>query len=163
MERDNAGDRSRDIGFMRLALEQAQQAAKQGEVPVGAVVVIDDRVISRGANRTRRDGVVYAHAELVALGAAEQAVGDYRLDNAELYVTVEPCMMCLGAILQARIKRLVYGAAEPKFGALRSRFQLGQHPALRKLVISSGVLADDAAELLGAFFRDLREHEEDSS
>jgi tRNA(adenine34) deaminase len=141
---------------MRAALAQAQQAQTAGEVPVGAVVVIGDQVTGSGANRTRRDGVVSAHAELLALAEAERNAGDFRLDGAVLYVTVEPCLMCLGAILQARVQRLVYGAAEPKFGALGSRFDLREHPALRKLHITAGVLADEAAKLLSAFFAALR-------
>jgi len=145
-----------DEQFMRLALAEAAEAFSHDEVPVGAVVVQDGSPFARGQNRTRRDGVVQAHAELVALAAAERAAGDFRLEGCELYVTVEPCLMCLGAILQARVGRLVYGAAEPKFGALGSRFDLGGHPALRKLQITSGVLADEAAELLAAFFARLR-------
>jgi tRNA(adenine34) deaminase len=141
---------------MRHALRLARLAAAAGEVPVGAVVVLDGTVAGEGANRTRRDGVVAAHAEIVALAQAEQAAGDYRLDDAVLYVTVEPCLMCLGALLQARVKRLVYGAPEPKFGALGSRFDLAGHPALRKLELVGGVLADEAAALLSQFFSTLR-------
>lgn len=141
---------------MHAALERAQQAGAAGEVPVGAVVVIADRVVGGGANRTRRDGVVTAHAELLALAEAERSAGDFRLEQAVLYVTVEPCLMCLGAILQARVQRLVYGAAEPKFGALGSRFDLREHPALRKLSITAGVLAEDSAQVLSAFFAAVR-------
>lgn len=141
---------------MRCALELARTAAEAGEVPVGAVVVRAGAVVGEGANRTRRDTQVAAHAEIIALGQAELNAGDYRLDGAVLYVTVEPCLMCLGALLQARVQRLVYGAPEPKFGALGSRFDLMGHPALRKLEITSGVLAQDAAALLGRFFADLR-------
>jgi len=145
-----------DEQWMRLALAEAQAAGGNDEVPVGAVVVQGGKLIARGQNRTRRDGVVQAHAELVALSAAERAAGDFRLEGCELYVTVEPCLMCLGAIMQARVSRLVYGAPEPKFGALGSRFDLGGHPALRKLRITSGVLAEEAAELLADFFSRLR-------
>lgn len=145
-----------DEQYMRLALAEARAACSQDEVPVGAVVVMDGEPIGLGQNRTRRDGIVQAHAELVALAAAERATGDFRLERSMLYVTVEPCLMCLGAILQARIARLVYGAPEPKFGALGSRFDLTAHPALRKLAIDSGVLADEAAQLLADFFTRLR-------
>lgn len=145
-----------DERYMRLALTEAEGAFACEEVPVGAVVVRHGQPVARGQNRTRRDGVVQAHAELVALAAAERAAGDYRLEQCELYVTVEPCLMCLGAILQARIGRLVYGAPEPKFGALGSRFDLGGHPALRKLAVRSGVLAEEAARLLNEFFSRLR-------
>lgn len=145
-----------DERFMRLALAEARAAFSHEEVPVGAVVVQGGEPLGLGQNRTRRDGVVQAHAELVALAAAERAAGDFRLEECEMYVTVEPCLMCLGAILQARIRRLVYGAPEPKFGALGSRFELRGHPALRKLSITSGVLAADAARLLADFFSRLR-------
>lgn len=142
---------------MRLALTEAQTAAQSGEVPVGAVIVQADEVLATGQNRTRRDGVVQSHAELIALAQAERQSGDFRLDNCVMYVTIEPCLMCLGAILQARIKHLVYGAPEPKFGALGSRFDLAGHPALRKLSITAGVLADEAARLLSDFFAELRD------
>jgi len=148
-----------DIDFMRLALTQAEAAYAAGEVPVGAVVVLGGNVIGRGENRTRRDGIVYAHAELYALAEAERALGDYRLDGAALYVTVEPCLMCLGAIHQARISRLVYGTREPKFGALGSRFELHHHSALRRLSITCGVLAEESAALLSSFFKSLRQAE----
>jgi tRNA(Arg) A34 adenosine deaminase TadA len=145
-----------DQHFMQLALEQAAQAGTAGEVPIGAVVVREGELLGSGSNRTRRDGVIHAHAELNALGDAQRREGDYRLDGAEVYVTVEPCMMCLGAIYQSRITRIVYGAAEPKFGAVQSRFELGAHPALRKLTITGGVLALEAAALLAQFFQALR-------
>jgi tRNA(adenine34) deaminase len=146
---------AQDETLMRLALAQAREAAAAGEVPVGAVLVFDGVVLGAGANRTRRDGVVHAHAELVALAEAERAAGDFRLDNAEMYVTVEPCLMCLGALHQARLTRVVYGCAEPKFGA-HSRFGLDGHPALERLSLQGGLLADEAAGLLGEFFRGLR-------
>jgi tRNA(adenine34) deaminase len=142
---------------MRAALDQARAAAAAGEVPVGAVVVNGADSVGLGQNRTRRDGIVHAHAELVALGEAERRAGDFRLDDAVIYVTLEPCLMCLGAILQARIGRIVYGAPEPKFGALVSRFPLQSHPLVARLSITGGVLADEAADLLGGFFRQLRE------
>ena len=144
-----------DEKLMRLALVEAQTAAAAGEVPVGAVLVFDGMVLGVGANRTRRDGVVAAHAELIALAEAERAAGDFRLDNAEMYVTVEPCLMCLGALHQARVTRVVYGCPEPKFGAL-SRFGLSGHPGLDRLKLVGGLLADEAAALLGEFFRNLR-------
>lgn len=142
---------------MREALDLAQEAARAGEVPIGSVVVQDGEITGRGANRTRRDGTVSAHAELIALTEAERRSGDFRLEDAEIYVTVEPCLMCLGAIHQARIRRLFYGAPEPKFGALGSRYDLSGHPALERLEIRGGLLADESAALLGRFFSDLRE------
>jgi tRNA(adenine34) deaminase len=147
---------TQDEEFMLAALAQATEAAAAGEVPVGAVVVVEERIVGRGQNRTRRDGVVHAHAELVALGQAERVSGDFRLEGCTLYVTAEPCLMCLGALLQARITRLVYGAQEPKFGALVSAFELLSHPALRRVEVTSGVLADQAQKLLKTFFCKLR-------
>ena len=146
-----------DERFMRRALELAAQAGDAGEVPIGAVVVLDGSAAGEGANRTRRDGIVHAHAELVALAEAEQRLGDYRLDDAVVYVTVEPCLMCIGAIHQARVRRVVYGVAEPKFGALGSRFDLAGHEALRRITIEGGLLAGEAEALLGGFFSRLRE------
>jgi tRNA(adenine34) deaminase len=140
---------------MRTALALAAKAAEAGEVPVGAVLVHQGSILGQGANRTRREGVVHAHAELVALAAAERASGDFRLDNAVMYVTVEPCLMCLGALHQARLSRVVYGCPEPKFGAL-SRFGLAGHPALARLSLEGGLLAGEAAALLGSFFQGLR-------
>jgi len=142
---------------MREALAEARAAAAAGEVPVGAVVVAGQQIFGRGQNRTRRLGIVHAHAELEALAAAERAAGDFRLSNCTMYATVEPCLMCLGAIHQARVTRLVYGAPEPKFGALGGRFDLRGHEALARLEIVGGLLAAEAAELLGGFFRTLRE------
>lgn len=155
---ETAAAAARDEKYMRLALDQAAAAGRAGEVPVGAVIVREDAVLGLGQNRTRRDGLVHAHAELVALAAAEQREGDFRLDNCGIYVTMEPCLMCLGAIHQARIRRVVYGAPEPKFGALGSRFDLQGHPALRKIEFMGGVLAGDATALLGEFFQGLREN-----
>jgi tRNA(adenine34) deaminase len=146
-----------DISCMKLALAQARLAAAEGEVPVGAAVALDGIVVGEAGNRTRRDGVVSAHAEILALEQAERRLGDYRLEGAVVYVTIEPCLMCLGAIQQARAGRIVYGAPEPKFGALGSRFELHDHPAFRKLQLQGGLLASEAAELLGGFFRGLRE------
>jgi len=151
-----AGQLERDQHYMRLALALAEEASRAGEVPIGAVVVQDGAVTGRGANRTRRDGVVSAHAEIVALEEAERRSGDFRLVEAALYVTVEPCLMCLGAIQQARVTRLVYGVAEPKFGALTGPFKMQNHAIIRKLEISAGVLADEAASLLSGFFTQLR-------
>ena len=143
---------------MRLAINEAQFAGQAGEVPIGAIVVLDGIVIGKGTNRTRRDGVVHAHAEITALAEAERNTGDFRLDGAILYVTVEPCLMCLGAIYQARIARVVYGAEEPKFGALCSRFDLAEHPTLRRLQFEGGLMAEETAALLGDFFKNLRDN-----
>ncbi|MGO9640585.1 MAG: tRNA adenosine(34) deaminase TadA [Candidatus Acidiferrales bacterium] len=139
--------------FMRIALEEARGAGEAGEVPVGAVVVLSDRVISRAGNRTIRDCDPTAHAEIVALRAAALAAGNYRLAGAELYVTIEPCAMCAGALVQARIARLVYGADDPKGGAVRSCFSVLDHPAINhRMEVVSGVLAGDCAAAIQSFF-----------
>jgi len=150
------GPNPEDIHFMGMALAEAAAAAAEGEVPVGAVVVVDGQVVGRGSNRTRRDGVVHAHAEICALAAAQRSSGDYRLDSAVVYVTLEPCLMCLGAIHQSRAARLVFGAPEPKCGAVGSRFDLCGHRALRRLHITGGVMAEECAALLRTFFQELR-------
>ncbi|HYB62043.1 MAG TPA: tRNA adenosine(34) deaminase TadA [Methylomirabilota bacterium] len=143
--------------FMRIALEEARVAADAGEVPIGAALVVAGSVISRAGNRTIRDCDPTAHAEIVAIRAAARAISNYRLVGAELYVTVEPCAMCAGALVQARIARLVYGAADPKGGAVRSCFSLLDHPALNhRLDVVSGVLAGDCAALIQSFFASRR-------
>jgi tRNA(adenine34) deaminase len=142
-----------DEDFMGLALAEARAAAKQGEVPIGAVVVLGDRMIGSGANRTITDCDPTAHAEVVALRAAARTLGNHRILRARLYVTVEPCAMCAGAIIQARIERVVYGCDDPKGGAARSCFQVFDHPALNHAVeVRSGVLAADCVAALQSFF-----------
>jgi tRNA(adenine34) deaminase len=142
-----------DQQYMRQALEEARRAGQAGEVPVGAVVVLEGRVIGAGGNRTISDCDPTAHAEIVALRAAAQAIGNYRLASATLYVTIEPCAMCAGAIVQARVVRLVYGADDPKAGAVRSLFSIADHPQLNHRVeVLAGVLRDECAALLQAFF-----------
>jgi tRNA(adenine34) deaminase len=143
----------RDTEFMRLALEEARQAERAGEVPIGAVVVAGDRVIARGWNRTIKDCDPTAHAEIVALREAARALGNYRLGDVTLYVTLEPCAMCAGAMIQARIARLVFGADDPKGGAVRTCFAVLDSPKLNHRVeVAPGVLADECAALLQAFF-----------
>lgn len=142
-----------DPEYMQLALEQARAAARAGEVPVGAVLVLDGRVVARAANRTITDGDPTAHAEIVALRAAAKELGNYRLGGATLYVTLEPCAMCAGAVVQARIARLVYGCDDLKGGAVRSCFAVLDHPALNHRVeVASGVLAEECAATLQSFF-----------
>ncbi len=154
---DETARDARDRHWMGLALEQARLALEAGEVPVGAVVVHSDELIGRGHNRTRMDASVTAHAELVAMREAATHIGDFRLDPAQIYVTLEPCLMCLGAIHQARISRIVYGAQEPKFGALGSVFDMQEHFALRRLEFTGGILAEESRELMQGFFARLRE------
>jgi len=142
-----------DEVFMRAALEQARVAADRGEVPVGAVITVDGAIVARAGNRTVTDCDPTAHAEIVVLREASRAVGNYRLLGATLYVTVEPCAMCAGAIIQARVDRLVYGADDPKGGAARSCFSIFEHPQINHRVeVTPGLLAEDAAALLRNFF-----------
>jgi tRNA(adenine34) deaminase len=142
-----------DLTYMRAAIEQAQAAGAQGEVPVGAVVVSDDRIVGRGGNRTILDCDPSAHAEIVAMREAARTIGNYRLLGTTLYVTIEPCAMCAGAMVQARIARLVYGAEDPKGGAVHSCFSIFDHPQVNHRVkVLRGMLAEDAAMLLQNFF-----------
>jgi len=142
-----------DIEYMQLAVVQAQAAALRGEVPIGAIVVLGDRVVSAAGNRTITDCDPTAHAEIVALREAARKAGNYRLTGASLYVTVEPCAMCAGALVQARIAKLIYGADEPKGGAVRTCMQVLDAPALNHRVeVVSGVLAAESVKLLQSFF-----------
>ena len=142
-----------DVEYMRRALEQARAAATAGEVPVGAVLVMGDRVMARAANRTIADCDPTAHAEIIALRAAARELGNYRLGGATLYVTIEPCSMCAGAMVQARIARLMYGCDDPKGGAVRSCFAVLDHPMLNhRIEVTSGVLAEECAATIQAFF-----------
>jgi tRNA(adenine34) deaminase len=143
--------------WMEEALRAAQRAQEAGEVPVGVVVVCEGRVIGRGWNRNLGDCDPTAHAEIVALREAAAAVGNHRLANCDLFATIEPCPMCAGALVHARIKRLVYGADDPKAGAVQSVMQVLNHPRLNHRVeVRGGVLAGRCAELLQTFFRNRR-------
>src|SRR5271155_2201915 len=142
-----------DVDFMQAALAEAREAARRGEVPVGAVLVLGGCIVARAGNRTITDCDPTAHAEMVALRAAALETKNYRLLEAALYVTIEPCSMCAGAMIQARIARLVYGADDAKGGAVRSCFSILDHPQLNHRVeVTSGVLADEAVGLLREFF-----------
>ena len=144
---------SDDDGFMGLALEEARRAAADGEVPIGAVVVLDGRVIGRGHNRPIGAVDPTAHAEVLALRDAASEAKNYRLSGAVLYVTVEPCPMCCGAALQARLARVVYGAPDPKAGAARSLYRLLEDPRLNhEATVTGGVRSEECAELLREFF-----------
>jgi len=143
--------------WMEEALRAAQRALEAGEVPVGAVVVCEDRIVGRGTNRNIADSDPTAHAEIVALRAASATVGSHRLVDCELFATIEPCPMCAGALVHARIKRLVYGADDPKAGAVHSVIQVVNHPQLNhRMEVRGGVLAGRCAGLLQTFFRDRR-------
>jgi len=146
-----------DLDFMRAALEEARTAAERGEVPIGAVIVHEGKVIVRAHNRTLTDNDPTAHAEMVAIRAAAQTIGNHRLNGTSLYVTVEPCAMCAGALIQARVARLIYGCAEQKGGAVRTCFQVLDHPAVNHRVeIVSGILAEECVAVMQEFFAQRR-------
>jgi tRNA(adenine34) deaminase len=146
-----------DVEFMQLAVHEARAAAIAGEVPIGAVLVRDGSVIAQGNNRTIRDCDPTAHAEIVVLRNAARAISNYRLVTTTLYVTIEPCSMCAGAIIQARVPRVVYGCDDPKGGAVRSCFEVLSHPRLNHRVeVTSGVLATECAAVIQAFFAERR-------
>ncbi len=146
-----------DEQMMLEALAEAEAAGRAGDVPVGAVVVVDGRILGRGGNRRERDRDPTAHAEMLALRQAAQAVGGWRLVGATLYVTQEPCPMCAGAIVHARVARVVYGCANPKAGAARTLYQLLEDPRLNhRAEVVPGVLEGPASELLKRFFAELR-------
>jgi tRNA(adenine34) deaminase len=143
-----------DLEAMEAALAEARLAAEAGEVPIGAVVVADGSVVGKGQNRVIRDVDPTAHAEVVALRQAAASLGNYRLNGCTLYVTLEPCAMCAGAMIHARIDRLVFAAADPKAGAAGSVLAVVNHPQLNhKMIVEQGILADESAELLRSFFR----------
>jgi len=142
-----------DTHFMRRALAQAEKAVKRGEVPVGAVVVKDGTIVGRGWNQPILKKDPTAHAEIVAMRTAAQKLGNYRLKGCDLYVTLEPCVMCLGAVVHARVRRLIYGAPEPKSGAVRSVMRFPFRKMNHKPQIVTAVLADDCARLLRDFFK----------
>ena len=142
---------------MEEALRAAQRALDAGEVPVGAVVVCDGKIVGRGWNRNLTDSDPTAHAEIIALREAGASVGNHRLGDCELFATIEPCAMCAGALVHARLKRLVYGADDPKAGAVHSVMQVLNHPGLNhRMEVRRGVLAGRCAELLQSFFRGRR-------
>ena len=146
-----------DIQFMQEALGEARAAAAGGEVPIGAVLVHDGKILARSGNRTIRDNDPTAHAEMVVLREAARLLGNYRLADTTLYVTIEPCSMCAGAIIQARVPRLVYGADDPKGGAVRSCFEILSNPRLNHQVeVTAGILAADCATILQSFFAERR-------
>jgi tRNA(adenine34) deaminase len=151
-----------DLQAMQAALAQAREAAEAGEVPIGAVVVCEGahgaEIVARGQNHVLRDLDPTAHAEIIALRAASAALGNYRLPGCTLYVTLEPCAMCAGALIHARIARLVFAAADPKAGACGSVLAVLNHAQLNhQMQVAQGILADEAGQLLRGFFRERRE------
>jgi tRNA(adenine34) deaminase len=146
-----------DLEFMRQALEEGRAAALAGEIPIGAVLVHEAKVIARSGNRTIRDCDPTAHAEIVVLREGARVLRNYRLAATTLYVTIEPCSMCAGAIVQARVPRLVYGCDDPKGGAVRSCFEVLSHSRLNhQAEVVSGILAEDCAALIQSFFAERR-------
>jgi len=142
---------------MKMALELARQAEQAGEVPVGAIVVLGDTVLGRGSNSPIRLNDPTAHAEILAIREAAAALGNYRLEGSTLYVTLEPCVMCAGALVAARIARLVFGSRDLRFGGVRSKFRLADSELLNHRVeITEGVLGDECALLLRSFFEQRR-------
>jgi tRNA(adenine34) deaminase len=146
-----------DTKFMRLALEEARAAAAVGEVPIGAILVHKEKILARSGNRTIRDCDPTAHAEIVVLREASRLLENYRLAGTTLYVTIEPCSMCAGGMIQARVPRLVYGADDPKGGAVRSCFEILFDKRLNHRVeVTAGVLAADCAAVVQSFFAERR-------
>src|SRR5215831_10025378 len=146
-----------DREAMEAALAEALKAAEAGEVPIGAVAIRGDEIIGRGQNRVLRNNDPTAHAEIVAMREAAASLGNYRLNGCALYVTLEPCAMCAGAMIHARIDRLVFAAADPKAGACGSVLSVLNHPQLNHQVkVEQGILAEDASHLLRSFFRERR-------
>lgn len=147
-----------DARWMRLALAAAHEAGARGEVPVGTCIVSGETLLSVSGNRTRTDNDPTAHAEIVALRAAAGMAGNYRLENAVVYSTIEPCVMCAGALIQARVKRLVYGALDERAGAVQSRFRVCDTDFLNhRIELTAGVLEDECRETMQEFFRVRRE------
>jgi tRNA(adenine34) deaminase len=143
--------------FMEAALEQARLALEAGEVPIGAVLVVDGQIVARGFNQPIASSDPTAHAEMLVLREAARIAGNYRLTDAELYVTIEPCLMCVGALVHARVREVIYGAAEPKTGALVSTIRALESPGLNhRFAVTGGLLEAQARELIQQFFRGRR-------
>lgn len=146
-----------DIHFMKEAIRQAKKAARLHEVPIGCVIVYEGKIIARGYNRRNKDKSTLAHAEIAAIKKASKVIGDWRLEGCTLYVTLEPCQMCSGAIMQARVSRVVMGTMNPKAGCAGSVINLLQMPGFNHYVeMTSGVLADECQKMMQDFFKNLR-------
>ncbi|MDD3123081.1 MAG: nucleoside deaminase [Candidatus Izemoplasmatales bacterium] len=141
---------------MEAALKQAQKAALKGEVPVGCVIVKDNEIIARGYNLRETSKHVFMHAEMIAMDKACKKLGSWRLDECTIYVTLEPCAMCAGTMIQSRVKRLVYGAKEPKSGVHQSLTNLFGVPFNHEVIVESGLLEEKSSQLLKSFFKELR-------
>lgn len=145
-----------DENYMMMALSEAMMGASMGEIPVGAIIVKDGEVIARAHNLRENGGGATAHAEIVAINEASEKLSTWRLSGCELYVTLEPCPMCAGAIINSRIDRVVFGAKDPRMGAMGSVIDLNNYPLGHKAEVKSGVLAEESLELLRDFFKDMR-------
>ncbi len=146
-----------DEKYMREAIKQARKAAKIDEVPIGCVIIYDDKIIARGYNRRNTDKSTLAHAEIIAIRKAAKVIGDWRLEDCTMYITLEPCPMCAGAIVQARIPRVVVGAMNPKAGCAGSVINLLQMDGFNhKAELTSGVLVDECRTMLQDFFKEMR-------
>ena len=147
----------KDIKYMKAAITQARKAYKLGEVPIGCVIVYQDKIIARGYNRRNTDKTTLAHAEITAIKKASKVMGDWRLEECKLYVTLEPCKMCAGAIVQARIPEVIFGSSNPKAGCAGSVLDILSNPEFNHQVqVKKGVLNDECSELLKQFFVELR-------
>jgi tRNA(adenine34) deaminase len=143
--------------WMQEALEEARRAETEGEIPIGAIILINEKIVGRGRNHSVRSHDPTAHAEVLALRHAAHTMRNYRLPGSILVVTIEPCLMCVGALIHARVDEIVFGAADPKAGAVQSLFQMANDPQLNhQIAVTSGVLADECGGLLRAFFESRR-------
>ncbi|HQA54948.1 MAG TPA: tRNA adenosine(34) deaminase TadA [Synergistaceae bacterium] len=143
-----------DIHYMREALKEAEKAMQRGEIPVGALLVRNGEIIGRGSNSRSLEGSPLGHAELTAMREASEAIGNWRFDDCTLYVTLEPCVMCAGAMVQSRLGTLVYGTRDPKAGAVGSLYNIVEDPRMyHRCIVRSGILKEECAELLRSFFR----------
>lgn len=145
-----------DKYYMELALKQAEKAALENEVPIGAVIVHEDKVIASTYNQRKSTEKATAHAEILAIEEANKILGSWRLDTCTLYVTIEPCPMCAGAIIQSRMKRIVYGSKEPKFGAHTSQVNLFEVPFNHSVEVKAGILEEECSIIMKKFFQNLR-------
>lgn len=151
-----------DEKYMKEAIRQAKKAAAIGDVPIGCVIVSEDRIIARGYNKRNKNGTVLAHAELLAMSKACKKTGDWRLEECTMYITLEPCQMCAGAIVQARIPRVVIGSMNPKAGCAGSVLNLLEMQEFNHQVeVTRGVLEEECSEMLSAFFRELRKQQKE--
>lgn len=142
-----------DIHYMREALKEAEKAMQRGEIPVGALLVRNGEIIGRGSNSRSLEGSPLGHAELTAMREASEAIGNWRFDDCTLYVTLEPCVMCAGAMVQSRLRTLVYGTRDPKAGAVGSLYNIVEDPRMyHRCIVRSGILKEECAELLRSFF-----------